>query len=185
LVSTEDSEIAQVACEYGAEVIDRPMELAMDDSPTEPVILHALDVLRDQAGCDPEWVVLLQATSPLRDSADLERAFEIRDNCGADCVVSVTECREFRWREETGRGYPCWNIEKRPRRQELTPDFVENGAIYITHSKLYRQNGNRLGGTIALCPLAADHAVDVDEPFDLFLVRKILEYRQGQAEAGK
>ena len=66
VVSTEDEEIASVARAAGAEVIDRPAELAQDTTATEPVIVHAMDYLRDKEGYEPEFVMLLQATSPVR-----------------------------------------------------------------------------------------------------------------------
>ena len=73
VVSTEDPELARVAAGAGAEVIDRPVELAQDTTPTEPVILHAMDVLAAQ-GSEPEHVVLLQATSPVRRPGTIARA---------------------------------------------------------------------------------------------------------------
>ncbi|MCG3199525.1 MAG: N-acylneuraminate cytidylyltransferase [bacterium] len=178
LVSTEDKEIASVAEREGALVVPRPAQLAQDSSPTEPCILHAMDWWLERNGEDPAIVVLLQPTSPLRDSTDIEQAFTIYDRAEADCLLSVVERREFHWEEREGLGNPKWDIRNRPRRQELAPDLIENGAIYITKSSVYREQGNRLGGRIALYRMPPERSIDVDEPFDLLLAGMLLEKRK-------
>ena len=76
VVSTDDVEIASVAQQYGAEVIWRPAEISGDTATSEAALLHALDHLRDNEGYEPDLVVFLQATSPLRRSDDIQRAVE-------------------------------------------------------------------------------------------------------------
>lgn len=178
LLSTNNEEIASVAKDEGVRVVERPDELARDDSPTEPCVLHAMDCWAEENGTDPEWVVLLQPTTPLRTSADIEQAFEVLDRTGADCVLSVVERREFRWVRDGDLGKPKWDIANRPRRQDLHPDYIENGAVYISHSRLYRERGNRLGGKIALSVMPSERSIDVDEPSDLVLVENILRNRR-------
>lgn len=177
VVSTDDAEIAEVAQKEGAHVVERPPELARDDSPTEPCVLHAMDWWKEREGCDPAWVVLLQPTAPLRDSSDIDEAFKILERTGADCVLSVRERREFHWELRGDLGFPKWDIANRPRRQDLVPDYIENGAIYITRSELYREEGNRLGGRIALSVMPGERSVDVDEPEDIPLVEEYLRRR--------
>ena len=72
IVSTEDNEIAKISSEYGAEVVRRPVELAKDDTPTIDVVLHVLDTLKAQ-NFEPDIVVLLQPTSPLRNTQDIDK----------------------------------------------------------------------------------------------------------------
>jgi N-acylneuraminate cytidylyltransferase len=177
LVSTDDAEIANVARSEGALVVDRPPELARDEAPTEPAVLHAMDWWKEREGSDPDWVVLLQPTAPLRDSSDIDRAFTILARSGADCVLSVRERREFHWELRGDLGFPKWDIANRPRRQDLAPDTIENGAIYITRSRLYRVEGNRLGGKIALSVMPGERSVDVDEAEDIPLVEAYLRQR--------
>lgn len=90
IVSTEDEEIAEVSRKHGAEVIERPKDLARDESPTIDAILHALNFL-GKDGYVPEIVVLLQPTSPLRNGQDIDNAIELflKKNC--ESVVSVCE----------------------------------------------------------------------------------------------
>ena len=65
-VSTDDPEIADVARTFGAEVVMRPTELAGDQATSESALLHALDDRARRGLPDPELVVFLQPTSPVR-----------------------------------------------------------------------------------------------------------------------
>lgn len=91
LVSTDDFEIADIAKGAGAEVpFLRPAEFAADSSPVSDTILHALRYFEGQ-GKTYDLLILLEATSPLRGNADLDRAIESMANNWetADCLVSV------------------------------------------------------------------------------------------------
>lgn len=98
LVSTDDEEIAAVASRAGAEVIERPAELATDEAPTDPVILHAIDHSR----YDPEYVVLLQPTSPLRPRRIVDNCLnEIRVR-GALSLFTGCRSHHFVWHRAPG-----------------------------------------------------------------------------------
>jgi len=182
IVSTDDVEIAKCATVEGATVVKRPPDLATDTSPTEPAVVHALDWWKERKGVDPDWIVLLQPTSPLRNSSDVTAAFKVQEDAGADSVLSVEEKREFRWRQDGSGGLPLWDIQNRPRRQELTPDYVENGAIYISRPSFYREKNNRLGGKIGLYIMPPERCLDVDTPFDIWLVEQYLKHdREGKS----
>src|SRR5690606_38380639 len=70
-VSTEDSEIAEIARQYGADVVKRPMELATDDSTSESALLHSLDYLEANEGYLPDILCFLQCTSPFTAPEDI------------------------------------------------------------------------------------------------------------------
>jgi len=95
IVSTEDQEIAEISKKYEAEVIDRPKELARDDSPTIDAILHALRLL-EKGGYMPDVVVLLQPTSPLRNVEDIDNATDSQSLLKNSSVVSVCEIEHLR-----------------------------------------------------------------------------------------
>ena len=89
IVSTEDTEIADVARSLGADVpFLRPSELAEDTTPTLPVVLHATRNPRGE-GDSYDAVCLLQPTSPLRRAEDIDACIEILETTGADSVISV------------------------------------------------------------------------------------------------
>lgn len=184
VVSTEDAEIADVARAAGAEVIDRPAELAQDTTATEPVILHAMDTLAAQ-GYEPQQVMLLQATSPVRRPGTIDRAIEQMTSTGVDSLVGVVPQTPFLWwTARDGHGPTAdFDVDNRPRRQELTEAqmrYRETGSLYVTRPWVYRERGNRIGGTIGLFIMDEVEGVDIDGPLDLALAGKTLIQMQQQ-----
>ena len=105
VVSTEDKEIAEISREYDAEIIERPEELAEDESSTIDTILHALEVLRAE-NYNPDIIILLQPTSPLRNAEDIDSAIELFLNSDCESVVSVCEVEHPpHWCFEIEEGY--------------------------------------------------------------------------------
>ena len=92
LLSTNDEKIAQVGRACGVEVpFLRPLELARDDTPSLPVAQHAVRWLIEHEGWEPDVLVLLQPTSPLRQTHHIDAALEHMAQVNADTVVSVVE----------------------------------------------------------------------------------------------
>lgn len=170
-VSTEDAEIAAVAREYGAQVIERPDELAQDTTASEPVIEHAIDVITAASG-RPERVMFLQATSPLRLPGTLARALKEFDETGVDSMVGVVPEPIFIWQKEP-EVRALYPYENRPRRQDMTPDqlrYRETGSLYLTRTEIYERDHNRLGGRIGLFVMDPAEGVDIDTPDDVEFV---------------
>lgn len=178
-VSTEDAEIAQVARDHGARVIDRPAELAVDTAPTEPTILHAMDVIEAE-GVELDAVLLLQATSPVRKPDTIRRALAQFRAGTADCLVGVVPNSPFYWHLPEHEGESAradYDVTARPRRQELTPHqmhYFENGSLYVTAPHIYRAHGNRIGGTVDLFVLDEMEGVDIDTLTDVAAAESML-----------
>src|SRR5574344_1849299 len=91
VVSTEDEEIKGICKSFGSEVIDRPMELAQDETKTAPVMVHAAIEL-EKTGYKPDYIVLIQPTSPFRTGEFIDRAFDFFfSKDGYDSCFSATE----------------------------------------------------------------------------------------------
>ena len=149
-VSSDSDEILDVAVRYGAVGIRRPDELATDTTTSEAALLHALDQIHRERGTDPERIVFLQATSPLRESSDIAGAVRAFDAQRIDSLFSDAVLEDFyAWAEEDGilRGktFDPWN---RGKRQDRKPLYLENGSIYVFKPSILRSTGNRLGGKI-------------------------------------
>lgn len=178
-VSTEDAEIAQVAREHGARVIDRPAELAVDTAPTEPVVEHAMGVV-EADGTTLDAVVLLQATSPVRRPDTIGRALAQFRAGGADSLVGVVPQSPFFWRLPAGPGesaQAAYDTAARPRRQELEPaqmHYFENGSLYVTAPHIYRTLHNRIGGRTDLFVLDEVEGVDIDTLTDVAAAEAML-----------
>ena len=123
-VSTEHRQIARIAESLGSKIIERPIELAGDAVSTFAVIKHAESILDS-----PDIIVVLQPTSPLRSSAEIDEAVELLDP-GTDTVVGVCELKKYIWNMDKHYGIPTFS-ERQPR-QFMDKVFAENGSIYVT-----------------------------------------------------
>ena len=173
-VSTEDEEIADVARGAGAQVIERPEELAGDATASEPVIEHAIGVITAEAG-RPDQVMFLQATSPLRLPGTLSRCLDEFAVTGADSMVGVVPAEIFMWRRvpHVEALYP---VDARPRRQDLRPEqlrYRETGSLYLTRTEIYERHHNRLGGAIELFVMDPLEGIDIDAEHDFTLAESL------------
>ena len=127
VVSTDDPLVAAVAREHGAEApFLRPKELAGDLPSLKPVIVHAVRESEvPDAGFD--IVVVLQATTPFREAAVIDQAIDRLVEGAFDAVITVTEDRTLKWRDEGGRLIPLF--EREGRREKQAPVYHENGAV--------------------------------------------------------
>ena len=103
VVSSEDTEILEVARSYGAEVVRRPDHLATDEARTEPVLVHALETLSANDHFEAELVVTLEPTSPLRTPALIDRCIQMALDGEVDSVMTVRETREVLGQLVNGR----------------------------------------------------------------------------------
>ena len=181
IVSTEDKEIAEVAKEYSADVpFMRPEELTRDETPTLPVLQHAVKYLEDKENYKPDIVVLLYATSPLLKHERVSEAIKMLKEGEFDSILSVVEDRGHYWIEKNGkhaRLYP-----KAPKnRQFERPLFKETGAIYLCSRELLMEENTMVGGKIGFLKMEKAETIDIDEPLDF----EIAEFFMKPRENGK
>jgi CMP-N,N'-diacetyllegionaminic acid synthase len=188
IVSTDDSEIADVARRCGAEVpFLRPSELALDDTPDYPVFAHALEWLRKNEGYTPELVVHLRPTSPLRPPGLIEKAVAMMtQNAEADCLRTVyeTPITPYKmWRLEGKYLKPFVQLEGKESynmpRQDLPEVFWHNGVLDLIRAATILEK-HSVSGTKIL-PLLMDDSfltVDIDKPFDLIVAEAAIKLSQ-------
>lgn len=171
VVSTDDPEIAELARELGAEVpVLRPAELATDEAPTEPSVLHAIRTM-PQAD-EVRHVVLLQPTSPVRDDASIDEAIALYERSGAESLVSVVESPPFLWAGPPERAVALYDVDHRPRRQDVPASerkYRETGSIYVTALDHLAATGNRLSHRCCMFVMRPHEGLDIDDEFDLFV----------------
>jgi CMP-N,N'-diacetyllegionaminic acid synthase len=182
VVSTENPEIAEIARCHGADVpFLRPAELARDETPTLPVMQHVVTQLTVTEGWQPEIIVLLQPTSPLRQPEDIDRGVTLLEETGADSVVSVCLSEHHpAWmkRIESGRVLPFLdNAPVYNRRQDLPPVYRLNGAIYVTRRRVLQDENVILGCDTRALIMDPESSVDIDSALDLKLASLILQER--------
>ena len=136
ILTTDSEEIATVGRDLGIEVpFIRPAHLAQDDTPMLPVIEHALRFV-EAGGWQPDLVLLLQPTAPLRQAVHIQQAVNkiIEEKC--DSVVSVVEVPrhyvpDFVLRLDDGKLKPFLDMPLATRRQDARPAYSRDGTIYI------------------------------------------------------
>lgn len=173
-VSTDDDEIANISLRYGAEIIRRPAKLATDSSSSEDALLHAIDFIEHTKRIKIDLVVFLQATSPVREKDDIDNAI-----CQffSEKVDSLFSCRKledyFIWEKGEDSYFSVnYDYRHRSRRQDIKPQYLENGSIYIFTPELLRREHNRLGGKIGIYEMEFWKSFQIDNWDDV----EICEY---------
>lgn len=175
VVSTDDRAIAESARSAGADIVDRPAELAGDTATSESALLHALDAVgAGRVDTDPDVVVLLQATSPFIDPVDLDAAIERVLTGDWDVVFSARRTHVFLWREGLdGAAGVNHDSSVRLRRQDSEPQFQETGAFYVMRTAGLREHGHRFFGRVGIQVVPDRAAIEIDSEADLELARAL------------
>ncbi len=175
VVSTDDAQIAEIAQQAGAEIIERPAELATDEAHTEPALLHALDYLEETEGYVPDAIALLQCTSPMRGSDIIDAAIQKLTETGCDAVLTVQPIQHWDKMGMIGEAdawLPDYEYGERKFTEEAEDKYSENGALYVTRTTALRRYQNRLGGDVRVVIMDPVRSIDIDLPEDLELARQ-------------
>lgn len=174
-VSSDGDDILSVARAYGAHGIRRPDTISGDVASSESAWLHALDEIERQ-GHKVEWMVGMQATSPLRSAEDIGRAISQAKDQGLDSLLSVAEIEDFfMWGLKSGEPFSInYDYRDRKPRQQIEKRYLENGSFYIFRPEILRRLGNRLGGKIGLYVMERHKMFQVDNPEDVRLCEAIM-----------
>jgi CMP-N,N'-diacetyllegionaminic acid synthase len=174
-VSTDDAQIAAVARKEGAEVAMRPAEISGATAPSESALAHTLEVRRQRGDQDPDLVVFLQCTSPIRRRDDIDKAVAMLVSQRADSLFSGCENTALIWR--LGAAGPVsinYDYQRRRREQDMDPQVRENGSIYVFRPSILRQHQNRLGGRITVYEMDYWSSFQIDTPEHVELCEWIL-----------
>lgn len=181
IVSTEDKEIANIAKKCGAEIpFIRPKELAKDETPTLPVLQHAIRYLEEKENFRPDIVVLLYVTSPLLRAKNVSEAIKMLIKGKFDSILSVVEDGGHYWIEKNS-GYERLYPKVVKNRQFIKPLLRENGAIYICKTGLLMEKNEIIGGKIGFLVMKKWQSIDIDQPLD-FEFAEFLLMRTGRCK---
>jgi len=181
-VSTDDTRIAKVARDFGAEVIIRPSELASDSSPELESWKHAVKYLQSNE-INFERFISLPATAPLRNKEDVIKALAKFDD-STDLVVTMTDSHRspyFNMVKENNLGYVETIIEnekKYTRRQDAPPCYDLTTVAYVSSPKYILSTSNIFNGRVKAIKIPKDRSIDIDDRVDFNLAEVILKNQE-------
>ncbi|MCF7917306.1 MAG: acylneuraminate cytidylyltransferase family protein [Candidatus Omnitrophica bacterium] len=195
VVSTDDSEIAEVARKYNIEVpFLRPKHLARDNSSHVSVVLHALKWLYENESYQPDFIMVLQPTSPLRNAEDVDSAIRIIDTHNANSVVSVclTHYHPYLINKIDKNGKLVKFIDNAPglgseliRRQSMPAAYFINGAIFLTRCSILLKQNILVSDSTYPYIMPEERSLQIDEPFDYYLVDLIMNDKLSKNSSDK
>lgn len=174
ILTTDDEEIADIGRRCGLEVLFlRPPELAADDTPTLPVLQHAVRWLEER-GDHYRSVCLLQPTNPVRSPDDIDACIALLESKSTDSVITVRRVPDEynpHWVYfEDGKG--CLHLSTGSgtpitRRQALPPAYHRDGAVYVMRRDVLMVENSLYGKRVRGYAINSDCWVNIDTPEDL------------------
>jgi CMP-N-acetylneuraminic acid synthetase len=183
ILSTESSEVADAGRRAGLDVpFLRPAALAQDDTPMLPVVQHALETLAAESW-QPDIVVLLQPTSPLRRPGHVRDAVTMLRATNADAVVTVVEVPrhlspDYVMRIDSGRLVPFLPEGARvARRQDARLAYSRDGTVYTCWRRTLERFGSIYGDDCRPLLIDARDSLSIDSPDDWDEAERLLASR--------
>jgi N-acylneuraminate cytidylyltransferase/CMP-N,N'-diacetyllegionaminic acid synthase len=181
IVDTDSPKIAEVARKFGAETPWlRPKELAQDKSKVVDSVLYNLRRLKDAENYQPDYVIVLSVTSPLREKEDIIDCWAMMQNTNASTVLTICPTHpKFYYLDKKQNIILVNGSEKKsPNTQSWRPGYLLNNFLYIVKtSSLIKEKTIITKNTKAvICPHW--RSVDVDTTEDWALAECIYENRQ-------
>ncbi len=181
IVTTDDANIAKIAQEYGADVpFMRPAHLAIDTSPSSEAVIHALDFCTERDGAY-DYIVLLEPTSPLTESTDIDRALEMLIEQEGWAIVGASK---------VGSSHPVYcatigtdqflkpfnrdSFEKPIRRQDVDDLYFFEGSLYISDVNKYRETATFYHERTLPYVVPAWKSLEIDTLLDFLMIEAVL-----------
>jgi len=180
VVVTDSPEIAKIADAWGVTVYDEPAEMATDNTSMESVMSWFLGQCRERSGRIPDWLMVLQPTSPLRLSPMIREAWVVAKTGAFDSVFSAVRSAHCAWRLQgtiLSAEWPQKERFKRMTRQEGGQQWTENGAIYAVKSERFLVTESRFCPPMYVYEMPLWTAWEIDGPEELAIVELIMRAR--------
>lgn len=179
-VSTDDENVAKISKSLGAIIIDRPSDLAKNDSPEWLAWQHAINWVKERYGSFEQFVSL-PTTSPLRSVKDVESAMLKRSFIGADTCIAVTDSNRnpyFNIVKSSNKKNFIELVNKSPnlisRRQDAPEVFDITTVVYVVNVEFIMKNNNLFDGSVTSIKVPKYRAIDIDDIHDFNFVESIL-----------
>jgi len=186
VVSTEDEEIKNISLKYGAEVpFLRPKELATDDALAIPTVQHAVITVEKIKNIKYNYVIMLQPTTPLRETEDIDKALAMLIEADADGVISVVDVDNWHPMKMKKFDENSYLIDyktppvENPPRQILPKVYMVNGAIYATKRDVFMEKNTFKGEKCLGYIMPPERSVNIDTEIDFLIAEYYLRKKDG------
>ncbi|MEK7560799.1 MAG: acylneuraminate cytidylyltransferase family protein [Patescibacteria group bacterium] len=180
VISSDDDMILAVGAYYGARPLRRPYHLAIDTAHSIPVVYHALTEMERETGITYDGVIMLQPTTPMRTSEDIDNALEKLFSTGADSIISVVESNGVN---------PEWmkhivndalidydpTLPEMGRRQDALKLYIRNGAIYAARAEHLKRRQSFKNGVCRPFVMPEARWVNIDSLRDWALAEALMQ----------
>jgi N-acylneuraminate cytidylyltransferase/CMP-N,N'-diacetyllegionaminic acid synthase len=179
MVTSDDEEILALARQYegqGVSAYKRPDELATGAASTADVLIDAIKA-EQAAGYDPKTLVLLQPTSPLRNSDDIRVALEVfREGGCEETVVTVCEVdHPTAWIGTIGEDSILEGIDLSGKRsQDYGKEYRLNGAVYVAQTMHLLSSGSLFTDHLSASVMPRQRSMDIDESMDFRICESLI-----------
>mgnify|MGYP001575820960 CR=1 FL=1 len=183
VVVTDSPDITSLADAWGVTVYQEPAEIAGDFVSMESVMAWFLGQCRERSGRVPDWLMVLQPTSPLRLSGMIRESWAVAKSGAFDSVFSAVPSAHCSWRYHGTDLLAEWpqdlNAKKRQRmlRQQAGRQVTENGAIYAARVQSFLEEETRFCGRLYAYEMPLWTSWEIDGPEELAIVELIMRAR--------
>ena len=183
VLSTDSNMIAKIGIKLGIEVpFIRPKKLAKNQTPMIPVIKNVLEKLQKIENYVPDIIIILQPTSPLRNSNHIDEAIEMFLKNKPDSLVSVSEIPHtmspfsaMKLKKNGKLSFFKKYNEKNNLRQKKPLFYSRNGAIYIFTRECLLKNNSLFGKNILAYLMSKNNSIDIDDSVDWFIAEQLIK----------
>ncbi len=173
VVSTDDSEIAEAARQWGAEVpFLRPARLASDDAPEWLAWQHALETVEKEGG-PVDLFVSIPPTAPLRTAADVDACIGHFESGEFDVVLTVTPATRNPYfnmvtLDGAGRAQLVIPPEETVHHRQSAPEVFDITTVcYVVGPAFLKSASGLFDGRVGAVTVPFERAVDIDTETDL------------------
>lgn len=183
IISSDDQKVLNIAKVYGVEFIKRPKKVSEKSNyAPRPVILHTLDYLKKHKNYEPDIIIYLQSTSPLRTYQDIDKAVKIMFAKKAGGVISVCKAnKKYFWSLFLGKNGFLKKINEKfglINRQKVPALYMPNGAIYIMKKDFFMETKTLFTKKSIPYVMSLEKSIDIDTSDDLAMAKKFFSKKK-------
>ncbi len=184
MITTDSKDIADIAKQYGASVpFLRPEFLASDTATSFDAIKHTIEFYKNEFDKEFDYIVLLEPTSPLRETSDIDIAIEQLFNSNADSIVGICRTEDqnpaflvFKNEKDFISGYENHDM-KVLRRQDIKDVYFFEGTIYISKTDVLLNKKTFYHENTIGYVVPKYKSLEIDDIDDFIMVEAIMKHK--------